>query len=45
LIDSISSDIVRNMDYCQICNIIRYSRTKHCRYCDACVSGFDHHCN
>ena len=31
-------------DYCQVCMIEKDSRTKHCRYCDNCVVGFDHHC-
>eukprot|EP00759_Apiculatamorpha_spiralis_P015016 PhF_6_TR21703/c0_g1_i2/m.30997/K16675/ZDHHC9_14_18; palmitoyltransferase ZDHHC9/14/18 len=30
--------------WCTTCKIIRPIGTSHCRSCDACVRGFDHHC-
>ena len=30
--------------YCPLCKCIGTPETKHCRQCNACVSGFDHHC-
>lgn len=29
---------------CSVCGVLRPPRSHHCRECDACVVGFDHHC-
>lgn len=30
--------------YCVICQVHVHKHSKHCRSCDRCVEGFDHHC-
>ena len=30
--------------YCKTCKIMRPPKASHCRECDFCVKGFDHHC-
>ena len=50
---SLSFDIQYRLDYCNTCNTIRpncgiyyphRTSTKHCRSCNSCIEGFDHHC-
>jgi palmitoyltransferase len=30
--------------FCTTCEIVIPERTKHCKLCEACCTGFDHHC-
>ena len=32
------------MTFCFACGIFQPPKTKHCKLCDWCVKGFDHHC-
>lgn len=32
------------MKYCWVCQTNVYETSMHCKYCDKCVSTFDHHC-
>ncbi len=33
-----------NTKYCWVCQTNVYEGSMHCKYCDKCVSTFDHHC-
>jgi hypothetical protein len=33
------------LSYCHACKVDVHSSSRHCRYCDKCVIGFDHHCS
>lgn len=33
------------ISYCHACKVDVHSSSRHCRYCDKCVIGFDHHCS
>ncbi|CAD8150216.1 unnamed protein product [Paramecium pentaurelia] len=35
---------VSEFKFCDTCKIYKTSTTAHCRRCDNCVQGFDHHC-
>ena len=30
--------------FCNLCNMYVSEQTKHCKSCDRCCEGFDHHC-
>ena len=32
------------VSYCHSCKVDVHSSSRHCRHCDKCVLGFDHHC-
>lgn len=33
------------ISYCHACKVDVHNTSRHCRYCDKCVVGFDHHCS
>lgn len=36
--------ISSNISFCTSCEIVIPERTKHCKLCEGCCRGFDHHC-
>jgi hypothetical protein len=41
----VSDAVAAAMAFCTICRIRRPRLSTHCRQCDNCVMGWDHHCN
>ena len=35
---------MKKIKFCETCILYRPPKTSHCKYCDSCVEGFDHHC-
>ncbi|KAK8795010.1 hypothetical protein WA588_003861, partial [Blastocystis sp. NMH] len=40
----IDANVIVTVRRCRICHIFMPPRSFHCRMCDCCVRGFDHHC-
>ncbi|KAI6652871.1 Palmitoyltransferase AKR1 isoform X2 [Oopsacas minuta] len=43
-IRDLAKNIIPEYTYCFACGIFQPPKTKHCKLCDWCVRGFDHHC-
>ena len=43
-IRDLAKDIHSHHTFCFACGIFQPPKTKHCKLCDWCVRGFDHHC-
>lgn len=40
-----TNNIFNYSEFCTICMINQPLRTYHCKVCNTCISGFDHHCS
>lgn len=44
VIKVVINGIVKKLKFCDTCILYRPPKTSHCKYCNNCVSSFDHHC-
>ena len=35
---------MRQITYCEKCDLVKYPRFHHCRVCEECIERMDHHC-
>lgn len=43
-IKDVAKDDSKQLTFCHSCEFVLPHKTKHCKLCDWCVRGFDHHC-
>ena len=43
-VDDVDATSANERVYCYLCEVNVGLTSKHCRYCDKCIVGFDHHC-
>ncbi|XP_033097132.1 palmitoyltransferase akr1-like [Anneissia japonica] len=43
-VEHIARGVCKSDDFCSVCEIIKPLNVKHCRLCDKCYYGLDHHC-
>lgn len=44
IIKIVKNGVIKKLKYCSTCYIYRPPKTSHCKFCNNCVRGFDHHC-
>ena len=43
-VTTVCNGVVKKIKFCETCILYRPPKTSHCKYCNNCVSCFDHHC-